>query len=76
MTADSSAAGGVESFVTQDVDCPVAGGAEGSVAGGTEYFGHAFLVSSTCCHPSLLHTLPHFCKWGNVVPRSISLWSA
>ena len=39
MTADCyaavhSLAGGVESFVTQDIDCSVAGGADGFVAGG------------------------------------------
>ena len=46
MTADCSAAGGVESFVTLDVDCSVSGCAKGSVAGVTEYFGGAFMVGS------------------------------
>ena len=36
ITADCSAGGGVESFVTQDVDFSVSGGAEGSAAEGTE----------------------------------------
>ena len=51
MTADCSAAGIAESFVTQDVDCSVAGDTEGSVAGGVEYFGGTFLVSF-CLLPS------------------------
>ena len=51
------------------------GASEAPVAGGAEYFGGAFLVGSTHCHPSL-HVLPHFYKWGNVVPMSIFLLHA
>ena len=54
-------------------DYSTAGGAECSEAGGTEDFEGTFLVGSAYCHPSLLHALPHSCKWSNVVPMSISL---
>ena len=72
-STECSVVGGTESFVTQDDDCSVAGGTEGSVTGGIEYFGSAFLVGSAYHHPSPLCALPHSCKWGNVVPMSISL---
>ena len=78
MTTDSSvaggincsAAGGAESFVTQDIDCSVAGDA---VTGSAEYFGGAFFAGSAYHHPSSLCALHHSCKWGNVVPMGISL---
>ena len=73
MNADCSAAGGAESFVTQNTDYSVAGSTEGSVARGIEYLVGTFLVGSAYCHPSLLCTLPHSYKWGSVVPMSISL---
>ena len=61
--------GGVECSVAGVAEQSVAGGAECFVAGAVVCFWGAFLVAhSVCCHPSLLHALPHFCKWGNVVP--------
>ena len=62
MIADSFPAGGAESFVCQDIDCSMVGGTEGSVAGGIENFGGAFMVGSAYCHSSLLHVFPHSCK--------------
>ena len=59
--------------MTQDTDCSVVGGTEGSVAGDTEYFWGAFLVGSAYYHPSPLHALPNSCKWDIVVPMNISL---
>ena len=81
MIAGRSAAGGTESFVSQDIGCSVVGGTEGfgsqdidcSVVGGTEGFGGACVVSFAYHHPSPLHALPHSYNWGNVVPMSISL---
>ena len=67
------------------VGCSVAGGAgslvavavvvTGAGAEAAESFGVTFLADFVDHHPSpLLHTLLHFCKWGNVVPMIIFLW--
>ena len=71
MIADCSVVGGTEGSVAQGVDCPVVGGTGYSAAGGTERFGGTSLVGFANHHPSPLHALLHFCKWGNVVPMSI-----
>ena len=59
MTVEHSMAGGAECFVSQDADCSMAG--------------CTFLIGSAFHHPSPLHALHHSCKWGSVVPMSISL---
>ena len=33
---------------------------------------HCWLLFSVCCYPNLFHVLPHFYRWGNVVPMSIT----
>ena len=68
--------------MTGGAECSVAGVAEQFVARGTEYFvawavvcfvGTFLAAHSVICHPNFLHVLPHFYRWGNVVPKSISL---
>ena len=72
--AECFVAGGTESFVTGVAECSEPGGAECFVPGGTEHFlGTSLAVLSVCHYPNLSHILLHSCKWGNVVPKSISL---
>ena len=73
MTADFSAVGGTEDSETLDTVFLVVGSADGSDVGGADDFGAAFLAGFACHHPSLLCALSHSCKWGNMVPMSISL---
>ena len=78
-------AGGTDDSVAQSVDCPVVGGAESfvgesagySAAGSAESFGVASSFDFADHHPDpLLHALLCFCKWVNVIPMCIFLWSA
>ena len=54
-------------------DYSVARDAEHSAAGALTILGVHSWVGSAYHHPSPLHALPHSCKWGNVIPMSISL---
>ena len=49
----------------------MAGGTACLVAGAVACFGGTFLVALFAYHNhNLLSVLPHFCKWGNVVPMN------
>ena len=76
-SVDCSEAGGAEYSVTGGAACFGDGSAEcfGAAAyfggEGAEYFVGTSLVALSAYHcPNLPCALPHFCKWGNVVPMN------
>ena len=72
--AECSVAKVVEQFVAWGAECIMAWVVAHFGSGGTEYFvGLSLVAFSVCCHPNLLHVLPHFYIWGNMVSKNISL---